>query len=76
MNALMTINVDRTRHGEWEVRLPNDDGHVKCREFADAVRVGYRCAADRRGCEVVVHDAYHRVLRRELVSGELVFRQS
>lgn len=71
MSALLTINVDRTLRGVWEVRLPDDDEHVPCRDLDDAVHLGYRCAAERAGCEVVVHDAYHRVIRREFVSSQL-----
>jgi hypothetical protein len=41
---------------------------VLCSTLDDAVRMGYRYASDGEGCELVVRDAYHRVLRHELVS--------
>jgi hypothetical protein len=30
--------------------------------------VAYQCASRTRPCEVIVHDAYHRVVHRELVN--------
>ena len=67
MNAATSINVDLTTRGAWEVRLPGDGEHMLCPTFDEAVRVGLRCAADGEGCELIVHDAYHRVVHRELV---------
>lgn len=67
MNAA-TINVDRTRRGAWEVRLPGDGKRLLCPTLDEAVRVGHRCAADREPSELVVHDAYYRVLHREHVT--------
>jgi hypothetical protein len=42
---------------------------VTCETFDDARRVAYRRAARARPCELIVHDAYHRVLHRELIDG-------
>lgn len=68
MNAPMTVNVDRTLRGAWEVRFPRG-GRVICPTLDAAVREGHRYGAEGEGCELVIHDAYHRVLRREFVSG-------
>jgi hypothetical protein len=68
MNAVTTVNVDPVPRGAWEVRLPGGTEHMLCPSLEEAVRIAQRCAADREGCELVVHDAYHRVLHRELVA--------
>jgi hypothetical protein len=62
--------VDFNYHGSWDVELPYEAEPVICRTLDEATRVAYRCAADRRPCELIVRDAYHRVLRHELVNGE------
>jgi hypothetical protein len=67
ITAPMTVTVDLSPRGAWEVRLPGDGKPLTCPTLDDAVRVGYRYAADGAGCELIVHDAYHRVLHRELV---------
>lgn len=68
MNAPIMILVDRTRRGTWEVRLPRGGEPVVCPSLDAAVRVGHQYAANAGGGELVIHDAYHRVLRREFVS--------
>jgi hypothetical protein len=66
MNA-PTINVEPTARGGWEVVLPVTGEAVRCPTLDDAVREGYRRASVAVECELVVHDAYHRVVRRERV---------
>jgi hypothetical protein len=61
------VCVDHGVGGCWEVALSDQREHVVCETLEEASREAYRCAADRRPCEVVVRDAYHRVMRRELV---------
>jgi hypothetical protein len=41
---------------------------VTYKTLEEASRVAHRCAGDRRPCELIVRDAYHRVLDRELVN--------
>ncbi len=62
-----TVRVDLGRAGGWEVALPDQRELVRCRTLDEAQRVAYHCASHEHPCEVVVFDAYHRVLRRELV---------
>jgi hypothetical protein len=65
------VRVDISARGAWEVALPDRSDHVTCQTLEEASRVAYRCALDRRPCELVVCDAYHRVVRRDLIkSGE------
>jgi hypothetical protein len=63
----MTVCVDRTVHGSWEIAMLDEREPVMCKTLEEASRVAYRCAADRRPCELIIRDAYHRVLRHELV---------
>lgn len=64
------VCVDGNGRGAWEITLPDERGRVTC-ETLDAARVeAYQCAAQRRPCQVIVRDAYHRVLHRELVNGK------
>ncbi len=68
MNAPSTINVEPAPRGTWEVLLPAGVA-VVCPTLDDAVRVGFRHASGVEACELVVQDAYHRVLRRERFAG-------
>jgi hypothetical protein len=63
----MTVHVDHTVRGSWEIALPDQREPLVCKTLEEASLVAYRCAADRRPCELVVRDAYHRVLRHELI---------
>jgi hypothetical protein len=65
-----TVNVDCTAGGVWEVELPDRPEHVSCETLDDAKRVAYLCAAHRHPCELIVRDAYHRVLHRVLIDGD------
>jgi hypothetical protein len=62
-----TVRVDVNPRGVWEIALPGAPEKVSCETLEEAQRVGYLCAVHRQPCELVVHDAYHRVLRRELI---------
>lgn len=73
MGTTMTavaIRVDLNRRGGWDVGLPDASEPVTCATLDEARRVAYESAADRHPCELIVYDAYHRVLHRELVDGE------
>jgi hypothetical protein len=60
-----TVRVDMNRRGEWEVALPDGADVVRCRTIRDAMTIANRCAADHPDCEIIFHDAYHRVLHRK-----------
>jgi hypothetical protein len=62
-----TVWVAFDGHGGWEVTLPDRDELVCCATLDDARLVAYRRAVRRGQCELVVHDAYHRVISCELV---------
>jgi hypothetical protein len=63
----ITVRVDIGVRGAWEIELPDRDDRVRCETLEEASRVAHRCAAERRPCELIVRDAYHRVVRRELI---------
>jgi len=62
-----TVRVDISMRGVWEVALPDRGERVMCETLEEASRVAYRCAADRRPSELIMRDAYHRVVHRELI---------
>jgi hypothetical protein len=62
-----TISVERGRLGDWEVAVPDEHLPVSCETLGDARRVAYVLAADRQPCQLVIRDAYHRVVGRELI---------
>lgn len=63
-----TVQVELDGRGGWMIELPGKRDPIACETFKDAQRVGYLCAAQRQPCELLVHDAYHRVVYRTLVS--------
>ena len=67
--AATTVRVERTERGRWEVVAPDHD-RVMCETLDDARRAAYVSAARIAECELIVHDAYHRVLSRELIRGD------
>ncbi len=65
----LQVRVDLNARGGWDVALSDDSKPVTCATLEEARRVAYERAAHRRPCELIVYDAYHRVLHRELVDG-------
>ncbi len=66
----VTVNVDRGCRGDWQVEMPDHHEHVSCETLEDAERIAFLWAAQRHPCQLVIRDAYHRVLRREFVDGD------
>ncbi len=62
-----TIRVDLNRHGAWEITLPAQLNPINCQSLYEARRAAYRFAAHWHPCEVVICDAYHRVMHRQLI---------
>lgn len=67
--SAVTVSVDRTGRGAWEVAMPDQRERVTRETLENARRVAYPCAARRRPCELIVCDAYHRVLHHEHING-------
>lgn len=66
---LVAIRVQRTPRGRWEVILPGRLKGITCETLDDARRVAYLAVAHTHPCELIVHDAYHRVVQRERIDG-------
>lgn len=64
----MTVHVDHSVGGSWAIALSDQREPLVCQTLEEASRVAHRCAADRRPCELVVRDAYHRVIQHELIN--------
>jgi hypothetical protein len=65
----LTVWVDPNGRGAWDVALPDGPPHLKCDTLDAARKVAQLSAASRRPCELIVHDAYHRVIQRVIVDG-------
>jgi hypothetical protein len=65
--SVRTVRVDLNGSGDWEIELSGRESVVTCETLADAQRVAYLFAARRRPCELIIRDAYHSVLRHELI---------
>jgi hypothetical protein len=68
----LTVRVLLNARGQWEVVLPGRRRPLRCRDLDEAQRAAYVFAERSRPCEVVVHDAYHRVVRRDLINGHRI----
>lgn len=66
---VVIVRVLRTRRGRWEVLLPGRRRGTTCETLDDARRIAYLAVAHTRPCELIVHDAYHRVIHHELING-------
>ena len=64
------VHVDCDAGGRWHVAPSAEEGERLCTTFAEASRIASDWADEHRPCELIVRDAYHRVVRRELINGE------
>jgi hypothetical protein len=67
--TVTTVRVDISISGAWEVAVSDPGERVTCETLEEASRLAHRYAADRRPSELIVRDAYHRVVHRELIDG-------
>lgn len=63
----MTIRVQRTMCGDWEVVLSDGHAGITCETLDDARRIAYLAVAHTQACELIVHDAHDHILHRELI---------
>ena len=61
------VRVVLSPRGAWEVVLPERVERLRCKTLEEASRMAHGLAAARRPCELIVHDAYHRVVEHELI---------
>lgn len=62
-----TVQVDPNGSGDWQIEVSDQDSVVTCETLDEAQRVAYLFATGRPPCELIVRDAYHRVLHHELI---------
>ena len=63
-----TVCVEHRARGGWMVLAPGRARPITCETLEDAERVAYRSLARTRARELIVRDAYHRVLHHELIA--------
>jgi hypothetical protein len=68
-SAPVTVCVQHLPRGQWEVVIAGRRARVVCETLEDARRVAYLSVAGIHDCELIVRDAYNRVLQRELIAG-------
>jgi hypothetical protein len=61
------VRVGADGRGGWEVAFPDLAARVVCETLCEARHVGFLSAAHRGPCELVICDAYHRVVHHELI---------
>jgi hypothetical protein len=61
---MQIVEVKPDYRGMWGVALSEAGVQTRCETLADARRVAYARAAQRDSCELVIQDAYHRVIER------------
>ena len=69
MGPSSTVQVDRDARGTWHVVPTADEDERFCATLAEASDLAFRWAGEHRPCELIVRDAYHRVVRHELING-------
>lgn len=67
MTKRPVIRVELAGSGAWLVSLPDEDRAIVCETLDEARRAALLSAIRRRACELIVHDAYHRVLEHDLI---------
>lgn len=59
-----TVQVRRTAGGEWEVLFPDETESTTCETLSAARRVARSWAEANAPSELIIRDAYHRVVVR------------
>ena len=63
------VCVQHHPRGRWEVLAPGRRGRISCETLEDARRIAYLSVAHAHDCELIVRDAYNRVVEHELIDG-------
>jgi hypothetical protein len=63
-----TVRVDPSAGGRWVLTVAPGRRPVRCASLVEASRLAYQSAASADGCELIIHDAYHRVVVHEYVT--------
>jgi len=66
--STVTVHTCADHRGDWDVELPDRAARVTCHTIDEARSVALEYAAKAsQPCEVIVRDAYNRVMLRELI---------
>ena len=65
----LSVCVQHHPRGSWEVIASEREGRICCETLEEARRIAYLSIQRTRDCELIVRDAYNRVLQRELIRG-------
>ena len=60
----ITVRVAMNGRGAWELTVANEPTRIVCQTLADATRKA-RSIAGMRPAELIIHDAYHRLVGHE-----------
>lgn len=63
----VTVSVQHQAGGRWEVAGPDQQRRIACETLDDARRIAYLAVAHTHGCELIVRDAYNRILEHALI---------
>jgi len=58
---------DGSPRGRWEVITADGRGRISCETLEDARRIAYLAVAHGKNCELIVRDAYNRIIEHELI---------
>jgi hypothetical protein len=61
------VRVQHHPRGHWEVITPDRCGRISCETFDDARRIAFLTVAHGHSCELIIRDAYNRIVEHELI---------
>ena len=67
--APITVCVRHHPRGRWEVVTPDRMGPILCETLEDARKIAYLALAHAQDCELIVRDAYNRIIEHESITG-------
>ena len=67
LDRRLTVRVLLNARGQWEVVSPHSLRPHRYNNLDDATRAAYAVASRDGPCELIVHDAYHRVVHAQHV---------
>jgi hypothetical protein len=65
--APLTVRVQHHAWGRREVIAADGRGRISCETLEDARRIAYLIVARAERCELIVRDAYNRIIEHELI---------
>lgn len=67
--APTTVVVQYRPQGHWEIVTPPRGARIRCETLDDARRIAYLSLAHTHQCQLILRDAYYRVIAHELIDG-------